>query len=83
MKLKGGHLSVGLVGVLVSFVLGVILGGIPGYYGGTADMGLRPARPAALRSREVATISQRTVHQGVADTCTRRRKMTEAYPNGS
>jgi peptide/nickel transport system permease protein len=31
-------LSIGLVGVAVSFVLGCILGGIAGYYGGTADM---------------------------------------------
>lgn len=31
-------LSIGLVGVGISFVLGLILGGISGYYGGTADM---------------------------------------------
>jgi len=31
-------LSIGLVGVALSFVLGCILGGISGYYGGTADM---------------------------------------------
>lgn len=31
-------LSIGLVGVAVSFVLGSVLGGISGYYGGTADM---------------------------------------------
>jgi len=31
-------LSIGLVGVTLSFVLGCILGGISGYYGGTADM---------------------------------------------
>ncbi len=31
-------LSIGLVGVAVSFVLGSILGGISGYYGGTSDM---------------------------------------------
>lgn len=31
-------LSVGLVGVLVSFVLGCLLGGISGYFGGTTDM---------------------------------------------
>ncbi|MGQ9629419.1 MAG: ABC transporter permease [bacterium] len=31
-------LSVGLVGVALSFVLGCILGGISGYYGGAADM---------------------------------------------
>ena len=30
--------SIGLVGVIVSFVLGVLLGGISGYYGGTADI---------------------------------------------
>jgi len=31
-------LSIGLVGVALSFILGSILGGISGYYGGTADM---------------------------------------------
>jgi len=31
-------LSIGLVGVVISFVLGSILGGISGYFGGTADM---------------------------------------------
>jgi len=31
-------LSIGLVGVAVSFVLGCILGGISGFYGGTVDM---------------------------------------------
>jgi len=31
-------LSVGLVGVFLSFVLGCILGGISGYYGGAVDM---------------------------------------------
>lgn len=31
-------LSIGLVGVSLSFILGCILGGISGYYGGTADM---------------------------------------------
>jgi len=31
-------LSIGLVGVSLSFILGVILGGISGYYGGSADM---------------------------------------------
>jgi len=31
-------LSIGLVGVFLSFTLGVILGGISGYYGGAADM---------------------------------------------
>lgn len=30
-------LSIGLMGVLLSFVLGIILGGISGYYGGLAD----------------------------------------------
>ena len=34
-------LSVGLVGVFLSFVLGVILGGISGYYGGTADIAIQ------------------------------------------
>ena len=31
-------LSVGLIGVLLSFFLGIFLGGISGYYGGTIDM---------------------------------------------
>ena len=31
-------LSIGLVGVAISFILGITLGGISGYYGGTADM---------------------------------------------
>jgi len=31
-------LSIGLVGVAISFILGCILGGISGYFGGTADM---------------------------------------------
>ena len=31
-------LSIGLIGVALSFVLGLILGGISGYYGGTVDM---------------------------------------------
>ncbi len=31
-------LSIGLVGVFLSFVLGCILGGVSGYYGGAADM---------------------------------------------
>ena len=37
--LYGGaiSLSVGLVGVILSFVLGTILGGISGYYGGAID----------------------------------------------
>ncbi len=31
-------LSIGLVGVTISFVLGVLLGGLSGYYGGSVDM---------------------------------------------
>ena len=31
-------LSIGLVGVFISFILGCILGGISGYYGGTPDL---------------------------------------------
>ena len=31
-------LSIGFVGVVISFVLGCILGGVSGYFGGTADM---------------------------------------------
>ncbi len=31
-------LSIGLVGVILSFILGIILGGISGYYGGTVDV---------------------------------------------
>ena len=31
-------LSIGLVGVLLSFSFGIVLGGISGYYGGTADL---------------------------------------------
>ena len=31
-------LSIGLVGVALSFILGCILGGISGYFGGSADM---------------------------------------------
>ncbi|MDE2989805.1 MAG: ABC transporter permease [Chloroflexota bacterium] len=31
-------LSIGLVGVILSFVLGVIIGGISGYFGGTVDL---------------------------------------------
>ena len=31
-------LSIGLVGVILSFVLGVLIGGISGYYGGTSDI---------------------------------------------
>jgi len=31
-------LSIGLVGIALSFVLGSVLGGISGYYGGSADM---------------------------------------------
>lgn len=38
--LYGGRisLSIGLLGVFVSFVLGVIIGGIAGYYGGKVDL---------------------------------------------
>ena len=31
-------LSIGLLGVALSFVLGVLLGGVSGYYGGTVDL---------------------------------------------
>ena len=31
-------LSIGLVGVIISFILGIILGGISGFYGGTVDL---------------------------------------------
>ncbi len=31
-------LSIGLIGVTVSFILGVILGGISGFFGGTVDL---------------------------------------------
>jgi peptide/nickel transport system permease protein len=31
-------LSIGLVGVAISFVLGLVIGGISGYFGGTVDM---------------------------------------------
>ncbi|HEY9076068.1 MAG TPA: ABC transporter permease [Anaerolineaceae bacterium] len=31
-------MSVGLVGVILSFVLGIVIGGISGYYGGTIDL---------------------------------------------
>ena len=31
-------LSIGLVGVVLSFTIGIVLGGISGYYGGTADL---------------------------------------------
>ena len=34
-------LSIGLVGVALSFVLGCLLGGISGYYGGTVDMAIQ------------------------------------------
>ncbi len=34
-------LSIGLVGVAFSFILGCILGGISGYYGGMADMSIQ------------------------------------------
>jgi peptide/nickel transport system permease protein len=31
-------LSIGLLGVFISFILGALLGGVSGYFGGTADM---------------------------------------------
>ena len=31
-------LSIGLVGVIISFILGIVLGGISGFYGGTIDL---------------------------------------------
>ena len=34
-------LSIGLVGVAISFVLGCLLGGVSGYFGGAADMGVQ------------------------------------------
>jgi peptide/nickel transport system permease protein len=34
-------LSLGLVGVFLSFILGCILGGISGYYGGSVDMAIQ------------------------------------------
>jgi len=34
-------LSIGLVGVALSFILGVILGGISGFYGGAIDMAIQ------------------------------------------
>ena len=34
-------LSVGLVGVMLSFLLGIILGGISGYYGGGLDIAIQ------------------------------------------
>jgi peptide/nickel transport system permease protein len=34
-------LSIGLVGVLVSMILGILLGGISGYYGGIADIAIQ------------------------------------------
>lgn len=38
--LAGAHinLSVGLVGIALSFILGYLLGGISGYFGGTVDL---------------------------------------------
>lgn len=38
--LQGGRisLSIGLIGVIISFVLGAVLGGVSGYFGGTPDM---------------------------------------------
>jgi len=39
-SIYGGRisLSIGLVGVMLSFVLGLVIGGISGYFGGVADM---------------------------------------------
>ncbi len=34
-------LSIGLIGVFLSFLLGVTLGGVSGYYGGSADMAIQ------------------------------------------
>ena len=34
-------LSIGLIGVIVSLVLGILLGGISGYYGGTIDIAIQ------------------------------------------
>ncbi len=34
-------LSIGLVGVLISFVLGIVIGGISGYYGGLLDSSIQ------------------------------------------
>ena len=34
-------LSVGLVGVFLSLVLGIVLGGISGYYGGRVDFAIQ------------------------------------------
>ncbi len=31
-------LSIGLVGVAISFILGVVIGGISGFFGGTVDL---------------------------------------------
>jgi len=31
-------LTIGLIGIAISFVLGIVIGGIAGYYGGTVDM---------------------------------------------
>ena len=41
--IHGGRisLSIGLVGIAISFVLGVILGGISGYFGGTVDVAIQ------------------------------------------
>src|SRR5918992_5708 len=36
-------LSIGLIGVTVSFVLGLLLGGLAGYYGGTVDLVIQRA----------------------------------------
>jgi len=41
--IHGGRisLSIGLVGIAISFVLGIILGGISGYFGGTVDVAIQ------------------------------------------
>lgn len=38
--LQGGRvsLSIGLLGVMISFILGAVLGGVSGYFGGSVDM---------------------------------------------
>ncbi len=43
-------LTVGLLGIAVSFVLGIIIGGIAGYYGGWADL-RDPARSSRSSAR--------------------------------
>ena len=49
-------LSVGLVGVLLSLIIGVVLGGISGYYGGRIDF----VDPARHRVRAVAADASRS-----------------------